>query len=89
MTTIRLLARAYRTLWPRAAAVMIAGTVALLTAASAVEHACSGALAMPASASTRLASASLGLVAGRTTGGSCGGGSAGFAAKASPNRPMA
>jgi hypothetical protein len=37
MTTIRLLARAYRTLWPRAAAVMIAGTVALLTAASAVE----------------------------------------------------
>ena len=37
MITIRLLARAYRTLWPRAAAVMIAGTVALLTAASAFE----------------------------------------------------
>ena len=37
MITIRLLARAHRTLWPRAAAVMIAGTVALLTAASAVE----------------------------------------------------
>jgi hypothetical protein len=37
MITIRLLARAHRTLWPRAAAVMIAGTVALLTAASTVE----------------------------------------------------
>jgi hypothetical protein len=37
MITIRLLARAHRTLWPRAAAVMIAGTVALLTAASNVE----------------------------------------------------
>jgi len=37
MITIRLLARGHRTLWPRAAAVMIAGTVALLTTASTVE----------------------------------------------------
>jgi hypothetical protein len=37
MITIRLLARAHRTLWPRAAAVMMGSTVALLTAASTVE----------------------------------------------------
>ena len=62
---------------------------AAATAASAVAHSASGADAIPAPASSRFASASVGVAAGNVTGGTEGAASTGPAANAAPNRPIA